>query len=266
MRGRVRAALLAERNPQKTRELLAARGRGAEGGAVRLCSSAVALTALFAGLARDRELFGRVAEAARERTANADPSHDWLHVARVADSVRIIAPEEGADLTVTATAALLHELVSLPKSHPEAHRSAEQCAQVASHLLGRLDAPEELILRVVTCIEEHPFSRGLTPSTRESAVLQDADRLDAIGAIGIARCLATSGMLGRPFYAEADPFCRTREPDDRSFAVDHFYRKLLRIAERLHTPAARRLAEPRMAAMRSWLAQLETELGGTVAG
>jgi uncharacterized protein len=225
----------------------------------------MSLAPLFVALGDDRELVGRVAEAARERTANVDPAHDWLHVERVADSVRIIAAAEGADLMVSATAALLHELVSLPKGHPEAHRSAEQCALVAGHLLARLEAPEELSARVVTCIEEHPFSRGLAPSTPESAVLQDADRLDALGAIGIARCLATSGLLGRPFYSDQDPFCRVREPDDHRWAIDHFYRKLLRIPEGLHTAAARRLAEPRILAMQSWLATLEVELGGMVA-
>jgi uncharacterized protein len=225
----------------------------------------MSLTALFDALTAQRELVGQVAEVARERTANEDPAHDWLHVERVVDSVRIIAAAEGADLVVSATAALLHELVSLPKGHPEAHRSAEQCALVAGHLLTLLEAPEELIARATTCIEEHPFSRGAAPTTPESAVLQDADRLDAIGAIGIARCLATSGLLARPFYSEQDPFCRAREPDDHRWAIDHFYRKLLRIPDRLHTAAARRLAEPRIAAMQSWLATLEVELGGTVA-
>jgi uncharacterized protein len=225
----------------------------------------MSLVALFDALGDHRGLVGRVAEAARERTASDDPAHDWLHVERVADSVRIIAATEGADLVVSATAALLHELVSLPKGHPEAHRSGEQCALVAGHLLGRLEASEELVARVATCIEEHPFSRGATPTTLESAVLQDADRLDAVGAIGIARCLATSGLLGRPFYSETDPFCRAREPDDHRWAIDHFYRKLLRIPDRLHTAAARQLAEPRIAAMQSWLATLEVELGGTVA-
>jgi uncharacterized protein len=225
----------------------------------------MSLTALFDALTAHRELVGQVAVVARERTANEDPAHDWLHVERVADSVRIIAAAEGADLVVSATAALLHELVSLPKGHPEAHRSAEQCALVAGHLLTRLEAPEELVARVATCIEEHPFSRGATPTTPESAVLQDADRLDAIGAIGIARCLATSALLARPFYSEQDPFCREREPDDHRWAIDHFYRKLLRIPDRLHTAAALRLAEPRIAAMQSWLATLEVELGGTVA-
>jgi uncharacterized protein len=224
----------------------------------------VSLTALFDALGVDADLVRRVAEVARDRTANQDPSHDWLHVERVADSVRIIAPAEGADLVVSSAAALMHELVSLPKGHPEAHRSAEQCALVAGHCLGQLQVPEPVVRQITTCIEEHPFSRGIAPTTRESAVIQDADRLDAIGAIGIARCLATSGMLGRPFYSSEDPFCRARAADDHQWAIDHFYRKLLRIPEHLHTATARRLAEPRIAVMQSWLSVLEGELGSTV--
>jgi uncharacterized protein len=220
----------------------------------------MALTALLAEFRTDQALAGGIVELARERTAITDPSHDWLHVERVTETARRIARGEGADLLVCVTAALLHELVSLPKSHPEAHRSGEQCAMVAGHLLGRLEAPEELIARVSVCIVEHPFSRGVQPSTLESAVLQDADRLDAIGAIGIARAFATSGVLGHPFYAEHDPFCRAREPDDHAWALDHFYRKLLKIPERLNTPTARRLAEPRMAAMQGWLRALGEEV------
>jgi uncharacterized protein len=222
----------------------------------------MALTALLNEFDTDRELAGRILVLARERTAITDPSHDWLHVERVTEAARRIARGERADLLVCVTAALLHEVVSLPKDHPEAHRSGEQCALVAGHLLGRLEAPPELIARVSVCIVEHPFSRGIRPSTLESAVLQDADRLDAIGAVGIARAFATSGVLGHPFYAEHDPWCRAREPDHHAWAIDHFYRKLLKIPECLNTPTGRRLAEPRMAIMQAWLQALGEELDG----
>jgi HD superfamily phosphodiesterase len=82
---------------------------------------------------------------------------------------------------------------------------------------------------IATCIREHAFSRGTAPTTLEGEVLQDADRLDAIGAIGIARCMATCAEMRRPFYAPSDPFCGALEPDDKRCGIDHFYRKLLRI-------------------------------------
>jgi uncharacterized protein len=223
----------------------------------------MALTALLAQSAGDSALLARIIAAAREGTSEKDPTHDWLHVERVTETSRVLAVAEGADLLVAAAAALLHELVALPKSDPESHRGATRCAAEAAQLLSTLHVSESVVARVAACIEEHPFSLGAHPSTIESAVLQDADRLDAIGAIGIARCLATSGTLGRPYYSQDDPFCRHRPPDDRHWAIDHFYRKLLRIPERLNTATAQRMAEPRVRAMQAWLAALELELEGT---
>jgi uncharacterized protein len=222
---------------------------------------AMAQTALQASPQGDSGLLGRITERAREGTSSSDPTHDWSHVERVAESVRVIATAEGADLLVATAAALLHELVNLPKSDPQSHRAAERCAIAARDVLARLNAPGAMIDRVAVCIEEHPFSRGSSPSSIESAVLQDADRLDAIGAIGIARCLATAGTIGRTFYSPEDPFCRTRQPDDQHWALDHFYRKLLGIPDRLNTATARRLAKPRIQAMRAWLQALEAEIG-----
>jgi uncharacterized protein len=106
----------------------------------------------------------------------------------------------------------------------------------------------------------HSFSRGLVPDTLEGKVLQDADRLDAIGAIGIARLFATSAAMRRPFYAEEDPFARAREPDDKQFGVDHFFRKLLRIRDGLHTETARAIAAERHDFMHAYLEQLAREI------
>ena len=103
-------------------------------------------------------------------------------------------------------------------------------------------------------------ARAQDPKTLEAKVLQDADRLDAIGAIGIARCFATSADMKRPFYAPDDPFCRTRAPDDKQWGLDHFYKKLLRIGDGLHTQAARAIAGERIAFMRAFLDQLEREV------
>ncbi|HQV15343.1 MAG TPA: hypothetical protein PK620_10530, partial [Denitromonas sp.] len=95
--------------------------------------------------------------------------------------------------------------------------------------------------------------------TLEGQCVQDADRLDAIGAIGIARCLMVGGALGRPLYSGDDPFCETREPDDQRFTIDHFYRKLFHVGETLHTAAARHEAAARIDFMRAFLKQLGAE-------
>jgi uncharacterized protein len=223
----------------------------------------VALTALLAHSSDDSALLAQIIAAAREGTSEKDATHDWQHVERVTETARVLATAEGAHLLVSAAAAMLHELVALPKSDPESYRGATPCAAEAVRVLAKLRVSEGIVARVAVCIEEHPFSLGARPSTLESAVLQDADRLDAIGAIGIARCLATAGTLGRPYYSENDPFCRQRPPDDRRWALDHFYRKLLRIPDHLSTATARRMAEPRVGAMQAWLVALEAEIEGT---
>jgi uncharacterized protein len=206
------------------------------------------------------ETLGRVREIAQLACVGADPAHDFLHVLRVAASARRIGAAEGADLEVVLPAAWLHELFNYPKDHPESHRSGEVCAERARELLEREGMPPLLVEAVAYAIRLHPFSLGVVPATLEAKVLQDADRLDAIGAIGVARLFATGAAMGRPLYCADDPFCERRVPDDRRWSLDHFYRKLLVIPERLHTAAARALAEERARFLHAFLAQLSTEL------
>lgn len=193
-------------------------------------------------------------DAAERACIGRPPAHDFLHVLRVEELARRIAHAEGGRVEVVATAALLHELVNLPKDHPESHRSGDLCAEAALQLLRDHPLGGEIAL----CIRDHAYSKGAAPRTRESAIVQDADRLDAIGAIGIARCFATTSEMMRPFYSPSDPFCRTRAPDDKSWGIDHFYRKLLRIE--FHTATAEALARPRRAFLAAYLEQLEREI------
>jgi uncharacterized protein len=206
-------------------------------------------------------LLSRLSAVAAERSLGAGPAHDHLHVQRVAASARLLSSEEGADTDVAVAAALLHELFSYPKGHPESPRSGEVCAEHAREVMAGLGCTASFVDRVAYAIAVHPFSRGVTPETLEGKILQDADRLDAIGAIGIARCFASSSDMKSPFYSPVDPFCRSRPPEDKLWGVDHFYRKLLLIPEHLHTPAARRIAGQRVAFMRAYLEQLESEIG-----
>lgn len=200
-----------------------------------------------------------IRERAQQRTST-DPSHDWLHVLRVESLARRFAAETGADVFVVRAASLLHEVITLPKNHPDSPRAGELCAQAADGILEAAGVARERRDAVAYCIRVHPFSAGIEPVTLEAKILQDADRLDAIGAIGIARCFATCAAMGRPFYDALDPFARGRELDDKAFGLDHFYRKLLRIPETLHTAGAREVAERRVAFLRTFLDQFETEL------
>jgi len=191
----------------------------------------------------------------------ADPAHDLSHVRRVVDSARRIAIAERADLAIVLPAAWLHDCVSLPKNHPERHLASRQAAAMACDFLRSEGTPAERLPAIAHAVEAHSFSAGITPTTLEAKIVQDADRLDALGAVGLARCLLTGGAIGRPLYAPHDPFCHTREADDTHYCIDHFYRKLFAIAQTLHTDAARQEAAGRVDFMRQFLAQLGHEIG-----
>lgn len=199
---------------------------------------------------------------AEECCAGTGPAHDFLHVRRVIGNARHIAAAEGARLEIVVPAALLHELFNYPKDHPQSHLSGDVCAEHAATVLREAGCPETLIEPICYCIRVHPFSRGILPETLEGRVLQDADRLDAIGAVGVARCFATCAEMGRPFYDPDDPFCASRPPDDKLWGVDHFYRKLLRIPDGLHTATARQLAAARVEFMQAFLSRLGAEIAG----
>jgi uncharacterized protein len=209
----------------------------------------------------DEQRLERLSAIARERSAGADPAHDFQHVRRVVANVRQIAASEPVDATIAVAAALLHELFNYPKDHPESARSGDVCAEHALEVLRAEGWDAARAEAIAYCIRVHGFSRGILPQTLEARVLQDADRLDAIGAVGVARCFATAPVMKSAFYHPDDPFARSgRALDDRKFAVDHFYKKLLVIEERLHTDAARAIARERTRFMRAFLEQLEREL------
>lgn len=210
-------------------------------------------------------LWLRLEAEARARTREHEPAHDFFHVERVVANAGAIARGEHASEEVfagAATAALLHELFTLPKNHPESARAGDTCAEHARELLEREGAPAWLVSSACSAIRDHSFSKGVVPDALETRVLQDADRLDAIGAIGLARMWATCADMKRPFYAPEDPFCAQRTPDDKLWGLDHVFKKLLAIPERLHTPTARTLAQGRIAFLNVYLEQLRAEVGG----
>jgi uncharacterized protein len=209
-------------------------------------------------------LLARLRSIAEERAKDAGPAHDFLHVLRVTENARRIGVAEGTRLDVVVPAALLHELFNHPKGHPESHRSGDICAEHAAIVLREEGCAPELVPLITECIRDHAFSKGIVPASLEGKVVQDADRLDAIGAIGIARCMATCSEMGRPFYDPRDPFCRAREPNDKEWGIDHFYKKLLKIPDVLHTQTARAMAAERVEAMNAFLAQLGREIGAPV--
>jgi uncharacterized protein len=191
----------------------------------------------------------------------ADPGHGAAHLERVVASALRLAEEEGARPEIVLPAAWLHDCVHVAKDSPERARASVLAAERASSFLASAGYPHGLLPEIRHAIEAHSYSAGISPRTLEAKIVQDADRLDALGAIGIARCIAVGAALGRPLYQAEDPFCRARQPDDQGASLDHFYVKLLGLASGMQTVAGRREAERRTAFIRAFIAELETEVG-----
>lgn len=206
--------------------------------------------------------FDRLLVLAHHRYDTGDAAHDFAHISRVIASCRRLGEAENADLTILLPAALLHDVVNLPKDHPERHRGSELAAEEAAVLLREVGYEEAAIARIQRVIVEHSFSAGHRASSVESEVMQDADRLDALGSIGLMRMIAVGGKLGRAFYDEEDPLAERREFDDRRFTIDHMGTKLFKLAGAMNTKAGRVEAERRTESMRVFLAQLMTEIRG----
>ena len=193
--------------------------------------------------------------------SGADPGHGPAHLERVVATALRLAAEEGARVDIVLPAAWLHDCVHVAKDSPERKQASRLAGDHALRYLEDAGYPAACLPGIHHAIEAHSYSAGIEPKTIEAKVVQDADRLDALGAIGIARCIAVGSALGRPLYQPDDPFCKLRAADDRGASVDHFYSKLLKLAGTMQTAAGRREAERRTAFLRSFIAQLESEIG-----
>lgn len=208
------------------------------------------------------ELVSALEAAFAASETGTDASHDINHARRVMRSALGIARNEGsADEQVIVAAAYLHDLVNLPKNHPERSGASARSAEGARPILERLDFSAAQIEAVQHAIVTHSFSANLEPFTLEAKAIQDADRLEAIGAIGIARVFAIAGQMGSSLFDGEDPFARRRPPDDKRFAVDHFAIKLFKLPATMQTRTGREIAERRTQFMRDYLDQLAHELG-----
>lgn len=189
-----------------------------------------------------------------------DSAHDFEHVMRVYKNAKKICQKENANEKLILCAVLLHDIVSYPKSDKRSKLSSLESSKKSIQILQKYDFSEEEILIVSNAICDHSFSQGKVPETIEGKILQDSDRLDALGAIGIARVFATGGSLGRPFYDADDPFCKKRLPDDKTWTVDHFFQKLLKLESLMNTESGMAEAKTRTDVLRVFLRHLEREL------
>ncbi len=189
-----------------------------------------------------------------------DSGHDWAHIKRVVRLATQLANASQAELNIVLPAAYLHDIVNIPKDHPDRSRASELAGDKAIKILSELKFEEKYFSQIRQAIIEHSYSKGLKPTSIEAACVQDADRLDALGAIGILRCCSVNTLLKSRFYDPEDPFASIRELDDKKWMLDHYEVKLFKLADTLVTDSAKQEAKNRVAFMRNFLSQLASEI------
>lgn len=194
-----------------------------------------------------------------------DPSHDLLHVKRVVAMARRLCAAEGADEMVVVPAAYFHDFISVPKNDPRRAQASRLSADAACAWLAEIGYPAQYMPAIAHAIAAHSFSARIPCETLEAKIVQDADRLDAIGAIGIARVFTVGGILGRPFYDPVDIKAEVRTPDDTRFGIDHFKVKLFGLVDTMHTAAAKHEGGKRLEWMREFYDRLADEAAARAA-
>jgi uncharacterized protein len=192
-----------------------------------------------------------------------DGSHDLSHIVRVwRNAARIARTEARCDLEILLAATILHDCVAVEKSSPQRSFASRLSAARARQIVAPLAWTRDRADRMAHAIETHSFSACLVPETTEAKILRDADRLDAIGAIGIARCFHLGGQMGGALYHPGDPAADARPLDDRHYALDHFPAKLFKLANGFLTVEGRRIATARATLMSGFVAAFLAEIEG----
>ncbi|MCA8047250.1 HD domain-containing protein [Burkholderia arboris] len=192
--------------------------------------------------------------------AHGDGAHDTSHLQRVWKNAAAIQAGEGGDAEVLCAATLLHDCVAVEKDSPLRAQASRLSADKAREVLKALDWPDAKIDAVAHAVEAHSFSACIAPRTLEARVLQDADRLDAIGMVGVARCFYVAGRMGSAMYDLADPHASERALDDTRFAIDHFRTKLLKLATGFQTVTGTRMAIMRRDRLQRFLDEFSDEI------
>lgn len=195
-----------------------------------------------------------------------DAAHDTGHFRRVWRHALKINEGEGgtADNLVLLTAAYFHDFINLPKNHPDRSKASQLCAARVQQILEEdfPDFPEGKIPGVIHAILTHSFSAGIPPETQEACILQDADRMEALGAIGLSRVFYTAGQMNASLFDPEDPLAQHREADDKRYALDHFQIKLLRLPALMRTATGKAIATAEAAYLQTFLDKISTELSG----
>jgi uncharacterized protein len=201
-----------------------------------------------------------------EQNTVSDAAHDIQHIRRVVANARRLSEVENANWLVVMPAAWLHDCVIVPKSSPDRKMASKLAAERAVAWLSEHHWPHGHLDEVAHAIAAHSFSAGIPPLTLEARVLQDADRLDALGAVGLARTLMLGAEMKRDFYHPADPFCASREADDSTYTLDHLYCKLLKLEHTMQTESGRLEARRRSEFLCEFVKQLDSEIPVAIRG
>ena len=192
-----------------------------------------------------------------------DGSHDLSHIVRVwRNAARIAATEPAVDTELVLAAVILHDCVAVEKNSPLRAQASRLSAARAQEIIAPLDWTPARVAALAHAIETHSYSAGLIPETLEAKIVQDADRLDSIGAIGIARCFHTGGRMGGGLYHPEDLDAQSRPLDDRTYALDHFPAKLFKVADGFLTAEGQRMALARKTLMTDYVAAFRAEAMG----
>lgn len=209
------------------------------------------------------DLLQQLEQALADGMGEGDGSHDIHHVRRVWINAQEIAEqcESTPMMSIVLAATYLHDLVNVPKNDPRRSQASRLSAEAAHPVLVDIGFSAEDIQAISHAIIAHSFSANVKAQTLEAQIVQDADRLESLGALGIARTFYTAGRMDSALFNAVDPFAAARELDDRAFAVDHFKTKLLGLPDTMQTVAGRQVAQERAMAMRTFLDQLGREVG-----
>ncbi|SMC35994.1 HD domain-containing protein [Moheibacter sediminis] len=174
--------------------------------------------------------------------------HDYFHIERVVKVAKRIAREEDADLFLVELAAWLHDVGDY-----KLHGGVDKSSELITEFLSELNVSQEIIYKTISIVSQVSFSKGKTAESLEAQIVQDADRLDAIGAIGLARVFAYGGSKEREIWNPENPEMTT---------VQHFYDKLLKLKDLMNTNSARKIAEERHQYLEEFLGRFYKEWEG----
>jgi len=185
------------------------------------------------------------------------PSHDWLHVKRVANLAEELQKNEGGDQEILMLSVYLHDIGRAREDNGEIKDHAAWGAEKAREILSNQGHHDEVIERVQHCIEAHRYSNNIEPETVEAKILSDADNLDAIGATGIARTFSFSGESQQPLARLENP-----KKEGRETTLNHVREKLLNLKDRMYTDKGLEIAENRHKFTENFVKQFEAEMRG----